>query len=421
MAKPHINVVFVGHVDHGKSTLVGRILYDSGKIREDEMNKLKAIAKEVGKETFEFAFVMDVTKEERKRGVTIDINWKEIETPKNHITIIDAPGHRDFIKNMITGASDADAAVLVVDVDAGLQQQTKEHLFLTRTLGIDQLVVAVNKMDKVGYAGGKFDKIKSEIERLAKLVGYQNITFVPVSAYAGDNVVKKSQKLEWFSGPTLFEALDKLKEPEKPTDKPLRMPVDKVYSIKGIGVVPIGRVETGRLKTGDTVIFEPSGAKGEVKSIEMHHRQMAEARPGDNIGFNIKGVDSKQIKRGDVMGTPANPPTVVGQNGWIEAKIVVLDHPNGIAKGHVPSMFVHTADVPVKITDIIAKIDPASGQETDKNPKLVKTGEAAIIKLQPLVPVVIEKSSLIPQLSRFALREGGMTIAAGVCTDINKG
>lgn len=276
-------------------------------------------------------------------------------------------------------------------------------------------------MDKVGYAKDKFDKIKNEMEKLSKLVGYQNISFIPVSAYVGDNVVKKSAKLDWYTGPTLFEMLDKLKEPEKPTGKPLRMPVDKVYSIKGIGVVPIGRIETGRLKIGDTVVFEPPGARGEIKSIEMHHRQLTQAEPGDNIGFNVKGVESKQIKRGDVMGTPANPPTVVGQTGWIEAKIVVLDHPNGIAAGHVPSMFVHTADVPVRITDIISRIDPASGQEVEKNPKVVKTGEAAIIRLQPLVPVVIEKSSSIPQLSRFALREGGMTIAAGVCTEINKG
>ncbi len=421
MPKPHINVVFVGHVDHGKSTLVGRILYDSGKIREDELNKLKAIAKEVGKETFEFAFVMDVSKEERERGVTIDINWKEIETPKNRITIIDAPGHRDFIKNMITGASDADAAVLVIDADAGVQQQTKEHLFLTRTLGIDQLVVVVNKMDKAGYSKEKFDAIKNQMEKLAGLVGYQNITFIPVSAYVGDNVVKKSDKLGWFTGPTLFEMLDRLKEPEKPLGKPLRMPIDKVYSIKGIGTVPIGRIETGVMKLGDIVIFEPSNVKGEVKSIEMHHKQMDEAQPGDNVGFNVKGPDSKQIKRGDVLGHPDDPPTVVKQTGWIEAKIVVLDHPNGLAIGHVPSMFVHTADVPVKVIEILSRIDPASGQETEKNPKVVKTGEAAVIRIRPLVPVAIEKSASIPQLSRFALREGGMTVAAGVCTEINKG
>ncbi len=421
MEKPHINVVFVGHVDHGKSTLVGRILYDSGKIREDELNKLKAIAKEVGKETFEFAFVMDVGKEERERGVTIDINWKEIETPRNKITIIDAPGHRDFIKNMITGASDADAAVLVVDADAGMQQQTKEHLFLTRTLGIDQLVVAVNKMDKAGYAKTKFDDIKNQIEKLAKLVGYTNIMFVPVSAYIGDNVVKKTDNMPWYNGPTLFEVIDKLKEPEKPLDKPLRMPVDKVYSIKGIGTVPIGRIETGVIRIGDNVVFEPSGSKGEVKSIEMHHKQMTEAKPGDNIGFNVKGPDSKQVKRGDVIGKPDKPPSVITQRGWIEAKVVVLDHPNGLAVGHVPSMFVHTADVPVQVMEIISKIDPATGQETEKNPKIVKAGEAALIRLKPMAPVVIEKSSEIPQLSRFALREGGMTIAAGVCIEINKG
>ncbi len=421
MEKPHINLVFVGHVDHGKSTLVGRILYDTGKIREEEMRKLREIAKEVGKETFEFAFVMDVTKEERERGVTIDIAWKELETIHNKITIIDAPGHKDFIRNMITGASDADAAVLVVDCDTGIQPQTKEHVFLIKTLGVGQLIIAVNKMDKVGYSKQRFEEARAQLEKLVRSVGYNDFLFVPVSAYVGDNVVKKSQNLGWFSGPTLIDAIDRLKQPEKPLNKPLRIPIDKVYSIKGVGTVPIGRVETGVLKIGDEVVFEPSGVKGEVRSIEMHHQQLTKAEPGDNIGFNVRGADYKLIKRGDVCCHPASKPKVAGPNGWIECKIVVLEHKTGLSVGHMPTMFIHTIDIPAKIIEMVSKSDAMTGEEVEKSPKVLKTGDAGIIRLQPMESVVVEKSSFIPQLSRFALREAGITVAAGMITDISYG
>jgi len=275
--KPHINVVTIGHVDHGKSTLIGRLLFDSGAIPEQELRKLKEKAKELKKETFEFAFVMDNLKEERERGVTIDLMYKPVITDKLYITIIDAPGHRDFIKNMITGASQADAAILVVSAKDGVQEQTKEHMYLSKVLGINQVVVAVSKMDAVNYDESKYNEVVDQVKKLLASIGYkaEDVPFVPCSGYVGDNVVKKSDKLGWFKGNTLLNTLnDKLVAPEKPIDKPLRLPVQDVYTITGVGTVPVGRVETGVLKPGEKVVFMPSGASGEVKSVEMHHKQL---------------------------------------------------------------------------------------------------------------------------------------------------
>jgi len=418
-AKPHLNLVTIGHVDCGKSTLVGRLLFDTGNLREEDLRKLKELAKELKKETFEFAFVMDKLKEERERGVTIDIMHTRFDTPKYYFTMIDAPGHRDFVKNMITGASQADAAILVVSAKEGVQEQTKEHVFLVKVLGVNQLIVAINKMDAVNYDKARFEEVKAEVEKLLKSVGYDTskIIFMPVSAFIGDNVAKKSDKLSWYDGPTLYEALDTFKVPEAPVDKPLRLPVQDVYSITGIGTVPVGRVETGVLKTGQTVIFMPPGVKGEVKSIEMHHEKVSEAKPGDNVGFCVRGVDKKSIRRGDVVGLEDNPPTIAKE---FTAQIIVLQHPNVITKGYTPVFHVHTAQVACKITEIQKKIDPKSGQTLQENPDFIKTGDAAIVKCVPTKPLVVEKVKDFPPLGRFAIRDMGMTVAAGVVLDVVK-
>jgi elongation factor 1-alpha len=415
--KPHMNLVTIGHVDHGKSTLVGRLLYDSKAISEEEMRKLKERAKELKKETFEFAFVMDQMKEEQERGVTIDIAHKEFKTQKYYFTIIDAPGHRDFVKNMITGASQADAAILVCSAKEGVQEQTKEHVFLVKVLGIKQLIVAINKMDAVGYDKAKYEATKTDVGNLLKTVGYDisKIQFIPVSAYQGDNVVNKSSNMSWYNGPTLVEALDSLSVPPAPIDKPLRIPIQDVFTISGIGTVPVGRVETGVLKVGDTVVFMPGGMRGEVKSIEMHHEQMPEAKPGDNIGFNVRGIDKESVKRGYVAGKPDNPPTVAKE---FTAQIIVLEHPNVIAPGYTPVFHCHTAQVACKITEILKKIDPKTGAELEKNPKFIKTGDSAIVKCVPTKDLVIEPSTKIPELSRFAIRDMGKTIAAGICLEV---
>ncbi|MEK6857121.1 MAG: translation elongation factor EF-1 subunit alpha [Nanoarchaeota archaeon] len=419
---PHINIVFVGHVDHGKSTTVGRLLYDSGNVDENTMRKLKETAEELGKGGFEFAFVMDQLVEERKRGVTIDLSHKQFKTKKYDFTIIDAPGHRDFIKNMITGAAQADAAVIVVGSE-GIQAQTKEHVFLSKTLGVAQIIVAVNKMDVNKYDQAKFNAIKTDVSALLKSVGYklELVQFVPLASFLGDNVVKRSTNMPWYTGPTLLEALDNLTAPEKPTQLPLRLPIQDVYNIKGIGVVPVGRIETGIMKVGDKIVIMPGregkGVQGEVKTIEMHHEQLQMAEPGDNVGFNVRGIELKDIARGDVLGPVSNPPTVATE---FTAQIVVLNHPTVITVGYTPVFHIHTTQVACQFTELVRKLNPATGEVLAEHPDFLKNGDVAIVKLKPAQPMVIERQKDIPKLAKFAVRDSGMTVAAGMCIDLVK-
>jgi elongation factor 1-alpha len=414
--KPHLNLVTIGHVDHGKSTLVGRLLYDTGAVRDEQMRKLKEIAKELKKETFEFAFVMDKLKEERERGVTIDIMHQRFDTQKYYFTIIDAPGHRDFVKNMITGTSQADGAILVCSAKEGVQEQTKEHAYLAKVLGVGQMIVAINKMDAVGFEEKKYNETKEAMIKLLTGIGYKvaDIPFIPTSGYQGDNVAKKSEHMAWYKGPTIVEALDLFKVPEQPRDKPLRLPIQDVYTITGVGTVPVGRIETGVLKVNDAIVFVPSGAQGEVKTIEMHHEQVEEAGPGDNIGFNVRGIGKGDIKRGDVACHGQNQAKPVKE---FTAQIIVLNHPSVISKGYTPVFHIHTAQIAATITEIVKKLDPKTGQVAQENPDFIKTGDAAIIKVKPTKPIVIEKHSEIPQLARFAIRDMGQTVAAGICID----
>ncbi|ABR56365.1 translation elongation factor EF-1 subunit alpha [Methanococcus aeolicus] len=419
--KPVLNVAFIGHVDAGKSTTVGRLLLDSGTIDPQIIERLKREASEKGKAGFEFAYVMDGLKEERERGVTIDIAHKKFESKKYDVTIVDCPGHRDFIKNMITGASQADAAVLVCDVNdakTGLQPQTREHIFLIRTLGVNQLAVAINKMDTVDYSEEEYKAMVDMLSnQLLKMLGYNpaNIHFVPVASFVGDNNVKKSDKMPWYKGPTLVEVIDTFNPPEKPTNLPLRMPIQDVYTITGVGTVPVGRVETGVMKPGDKVVFEPAGVSGEIKTIEAHHEQLPKAEPGDNVGFNVRGVGKKDIKKGDVLGHPDNIPTVAEE---FTAQIVVLQHPSVMTVGYTPVFHAHTAQVACTFMELQKKLNPATGEVKEENPDFLKAGDAAIVKIMPTKPMVIENVKEIPQLGRFAIRDMGMTVAAGMCIDV---
>jgi len=423
--KPHINLVFIGHVDHGKSTTVGRLLYDSKNIDEQTMRKLKEKAKALGKPGFEFAFVMDNLKEEQERGLTIDLAHKKFETDKYYFTIIDAPGHRDFIKNMITGASQADAGVLIVSGNPGdgVQAQTKEHVFLARTLGVNQLIVGINKMDMAKYDQKRFEEVKEQVSALLKSVQYKpaEVQFIAMASFHGDNLVNKSDKMPWYKGPTLVEAVNNLKEPEKPTELPLRLPIQDVYNITGIGVVPVGRVETGVMKIGDKVFVVPAregkGVQGEVKSIEMHHEQLQQAVPGDNIGFNVRGIGKKDIARGDVLGHVDSPPTVATE---FTAQVVVLNHPTVITVGYTPVFHIHTAQVACAVTAIVKQLNPSTGETIKENPDFIKNGDVAIIKLKPVTPLVIERQKDIPNMARFAVRDSGVTVAAGMCIDLVK-
>jgi elongation factor 1-alpha len=406
-AKEHMNLAFIGHVDHGKSTLVGHLLLQSGAIAEQQLAQGEN----------KYRFVMDKLTEERERGVTIDLAHAKFETPKYEFTIVDCPGHRDFVKNMITGASQADAGVLVVAIDDGIMPQTKEHVFLSRTLGIGQLIVAINKMDLVKYDEKKFNELKDQVSALIKTVGYKpsEVKFIPISAFEGDNITKKSENTPWYKGPSLVDSLGDLKAPDKPTKLPLRVPVQDVYSITGVGTVPVGRVETGIMKKADNVTFEPAGVSGEVKSIEMHHEVLEQAEPGDNVGFNVRGVGKNDIKRGDVAGHSTSAPTVAKE---FTAQIVVLQHPGVITVGYTPVFHCHTAQVACTFMELQKKLDPATGQVKEENPDFLKTGDAAYVVVKPTKPMVIEKIKEIPHMGRFAIRDMGQTVAAGVCIDL---
>ena len=419
--KPNINVVFVGHVDHGKSTTIGRLMYDSGNLPEQELQKLKEEAVKNGKVGFEFAFVMDKYKEERERGVTIDLSYKKFMTQKYQVTIIDAPGHKDFVKNMITGASQADAAFLTVSAKDGVQPQTKEHLWLLRTMGVQQVNVNINKMDTVDYKEEAYNKTKADVSVILKQVGInpEKVTFLAISAFLGDNIAKKSDKMPWYKGPTLMEMFDLLQEPKKPTTLPMRMPLQDVYEITGIGVVPVGKIETGIMKVGQKVIILPGrsgkGVPGEVKTIEMHHESMPEAIAGDNVGINIKGIGKKDVARGDVVCDAGKPATIAEE---FTAQIAVINHPTVIAKGYTPVFHVHTAQVPCQFMEIVKKIDPKTGQASAEKVDFIKNGDVAVVKLKPMGNLVIEKQSENPNMSRFAIRDAGATVAAGICIDL---
>jgi elongation factor 1-alpha len=426
--KPHLNLIIIGHVDHGKSTTTGHLLYLAGVVDDRTIKAFEEEAKKMGKETFKFAWVLDNLKEERERGVTIDLRFLRFETPKYFFTVIDAPGHRDFVKNMVTGASQADAAVLFVsakrgEFEAGIGPggQTREHAFLAFTLGVHQLVVAVNKMDdvSVNWSEERYNEIKNEISRMLRMVGFrvEKIPFVPVSGWTGDNLMKKSEKMPWYEGPTLYEALDTFEVPAKTLNKPLRVPIQDVYTITGVGTVPVGRVETGVLKEGQQVSFMPSNVKGEVKSIETHHVRVPKAEPGDNIGFNVRGVSKQEIRRGDVMGPVENPPTVAKE---FIGQIIIIYHPTAVAAGYTPVLHYHTGQVACKFTELIRKLDPRTGQVVEEKPAFLKTGDGAVVRMEPLHPIALEAYTDFPELGRFAVRDMGTTVAAGVVKEITK-
>ena len=421
--KPNMNVVFVGHVDAGKSTIVGQLLFQSGLVPEQQMKKLREEAEKHGKVGFEFAYVMDKIKEERERGVTIDLAYRKLLTNKYQITIIDAPGHRDFVKNMITGASQADSAFLVIAAKSGVQPQTTEHLWLLRTMGVQNLAVAINKMDEVEYKEETFNKVKEDVSTLLKQVGInpENTPFLALSGLKGDNVGKKSENMTWYKGPTILEQFDEFKKPESPTGLAMRMPVQDVYEITGIGTVPVGKVETGIMKVGQKVKVLPGrtgeGITGEVKTIEMHHDTLPEAEAGDNVGINVRGVGKKDIARGDVICDAANPIPVVEE---FIAQIAVINHPTVLAKGYTPVFHIHTAQVPCQFVELIEQVNPKTGEVIKANPDFLKNGDVAKVRIKPQGNLCLETQKDNPYMSRFAVRDAGQTVAAGMCMEITK-
>jgi elongation factor 1-alpha len=428
--KTHINLVVISHVDAGKSTTTGHLIYKCGGIDKRTIEKFEKEAAELGKSSFKYAWVLDNLKAERERGITIDIALWKFETPRFYYTVIDAPGHRDFIKNMITGTSQADVALLVIDsslggFEAGISKdgQTREHALLAYTLGVKQMMVGMNKMDDVSvmYGESRYKEIMEEVANYLKKVGYKpaKVPFIPISGWSGDNMIDKSSNMTWYKGPYLLEALDAVKPPKRPIDKPLRLPLQDVYKIGGIGTVPVGRVETGVIKPAQNVVFAPTGVTTEVKSVEMHHESMPEAVPGDNVGFNVKNVSVKEIKRGNVCGdTKRDPPQGCTT---FKAQVIVLNHPGQISNGYSPVLDCHTAHVACKFQEITQKMDRRSGKVLEENPKFVKSGDACIAIMAPSKPMCVESFTEYPPLGRFAVRDMRCTVAVGVIKGVTKG
>nr|AIM46989.1 translation elongation factor 1-alpha [Colponema vietnamica] len=427
--KQHVNLVVIGHVDSGKSTSTGHLIYKCGGIDKRTIEKFEKEAAEMGKGSFKYAWVLDKLKAERERGITIDIALWKFESSKYYFTIIDAPGHRDFIKNMITGTSQADVAILIVaagtgEFEAGISKegQTREHALLAFTLGVKQMIVCVNKMDdkSVGWGQPRYDEISKEVKAYLKKVGYDDtkVPFVPISGWHGDNMIERSTNMPWYKGPTLLEALDAIIPPKRPSDKPLRLPLQDVYKIGGIGTVPVGRVETGILKPGMVVTFAPGNVTTEVKSVEMHHEALAEAEPGDNVGFNVKNVSVKDIRRGYVAGdSKQDPPREAAS---FDAQVIVLNHPGQIQNGYAPVLDCHTAHIACKFNSIDVKIDRRTGKELEKEPKFIKSGDAAMVNMLPSKPMCVESFSEYPPLGRFAVRDMRQTVAVGVIKNVTK-
>jgi len=427
--KVHVNLVVIGHVDAGKSTTTGHLIYKCGGIDKRTIEKFEKEAAELGKGSFKYAWVLDNLKAERERGITIDIALWKFESPSYYFTVIDAPGHRDFIKNMITGTSQADVAILVIDssqggFEAGISKdgQTREHALLAFTLGVKQMIVAMNKMDDttVMYAEARYKEIKQEVSGYLKKVGYKpmKIPFVPISGWAGDNMIEKSTNMAWYKGPYLLEALDNVNPPKRPSDKPLRLPLQDVYKIGGIGTVPVGRVETGIIKPGMVCTFAPTGVSTEVKSVEMHHEALEQATPGDNVGFNVKNLSVKDIKRGYVASDSKNDPALGCAN--FTAQVIIMNHPGQISAGYAPVLDCHTAHVACKFKEISEKMDRRSGKVTEENPKFVKNGDACIATLEPTKPMCVEAFTDYPPLGRFAVRDMRQTVAVGVIKAVDK-
>uniref|UniRef100_A0A8C5VA80 Elongation factor 1-alpha n=1 Tax=Microcebus murinus TaxID=30608 RepID=A0A8C5VA80_MICMU len=408
--KTHINIVVIGHVDSGKSTTTGHLIYKCGGIDKRTIEKFEKEAAEMGKGSFKYAWVLDKLKAERERGITIDISLWKFETSKYYVTIIDAPGHRDFIKNMITGTSQADCAVLIVaagvgEFEAGISKngQTREHALLAYTLGVKQLIVGVNKMDSTEppYSqkrdGLKYEEIVKEVSTYIKKIGYNpdTVAFVPISGWNGDNMLEPSANMPWFkgwkvtrkdgnaSGTTLLEALDCILPPTRPTDKPLRLPLQDVYKIGGIGTVPVGRVETGVLKPGMVVTFAP------VNSVEMHMNSSRGQR-----GFNVKNVSVKDVRRGNVAGDSKNDPPM--EAAGFTAQVIILNHPGQISAGYAPVLDCHTAHICLQ-----EKID----RRLEERWRM--SGDAAIVDMVPGKPMCVESFSDYPPLGKEDYLENG--------------
>ncbi len=461
--KDHVSLVVCGHVDSGKSTTTGRLMFELGGISQREMDKLKAKAEAAGKGSFLFAFYTDNNKEEQERGVTISCNTKEFATDTKRYSIIDAPGHRDFIKNMVKGSSQADVALLMVPANKGgfevsiqkgnhkeneVQGQTRQHARLINLLGVEQLLVGVNKMDdpSVNFSQERYEEIKKEVARMLTLVGWKkdkvaNVPFIPMSGFHGDNLLKKSDNMPWWNGAevtnlngdkvqvdTVYDALEKMVcFPKRDLTAAVRMPVSGVHNIKGVGTVVTGRLEQGSIKPGEEVKFIPThtdanACAGKVFTVEMHHKSQEMAAAGDNVGLNIKGLDKTNMPRGgDVMTLKKDMSLIpLSKKNSFVCVVSVLEHPGQLRVGYTPVAYIRTATCACRITAINWKVGKSTGGVKVENPEYIETGVGAEVVFQPQAPFIAEPFNVCAGLGRVAIFEGNSVVMLGKVMKVNK-
>ncbi len=403
MEEKTLHIVIVGHIDHGKSTLVGRLFYDTGCLPPDKVEELKRISAEMGKE-LEFAYMMDHLEEERQKGITIDIAHTFFATPKRRYVIIDAPGHKEFLKNMITGSSQAQAALLLVDISQGIKEQTRRHCYILGLLGIKQVAVLVNKMDMVDYSEASYKAIRAEIGSVLGKLNIKPAYIIPIAARLGDNIAGKSDKLPWFKGPTVLEALDSFSTNEAQTTR-LRFPVQDVYDVDGEKTA-VGRVESGVVRKAQDVYILPDGTKGRITAIKQFMRDdIGSATVGECIGV----TSGSALKRGQIVVDEVSSTitdTIRANIFWLIDK----DYKIGIPL----TWKCATQEAKGKIEKIHKRFDPASIEVVEEGAKEIRPAEIAEVEIKLDRKVVIDRFSDIPEMGRFVLEHMGHPVAGGI-------
>ncbi|XP_044532970.1 HBS1-like protein isoform X1 [Gracilinanus agilis] len=427
--KQLLNLVVIGHVDAGKSTLMGHLLYLLGNVNKRTMHKYEQESKKAGKASFAYAWVLDETGEERERGVTMDVGMTKFETKTKVITLMDAPGHKDFIPNMITGAAQADVAVLVVDAsrgefEAGFETggQTREHGLLVRSLGVTQLAVAVNKMDQVNWQQERFQEITGKLGHFLKQAGFKesDVAFIPTSGLSGENLITKSQSSEltkWYQGQCLLEQIDSFKPPQRSIEKPFRLCVSDVFKDQGSGFCVTGKIEAGYIQTGDRLLAMPPNETCTAKGIMLHDEPVDWAAAGDHVSLTLVGMDIIKINVGCIFCGPKEPIKACTR---FRARILIFNIEIPITKGFPVLLHYQTVSEPATIRRLISILHKSTGEVTKKRPKLLTKGQNALVELQTQRPVALELYKDFKELGRFMLRYSGSTIAAGVVTEIKE-
>lgn len=425
--KEQLHMVTIGHVDAGKSTLMGHLLYRLGRVNQKLMHKYEQESKKLGKQSFMYAWILDETGEERNRGITMDIGQSQLETETKVVTLLDAPGHKDFIPNMITGAAQADVALLVVDATRGEFEtgfesggQTREHALLVRSLGVSQLCVAINKLDTVGWSETRFLEIATKLNTFLKQAGFRekDVTFVPCSGLTGENLTSPptEQALkQWYTGPTLLQVIDTFKVPERPVSKPLRLTVSDIFKGTGSGFCLSGRVETGMIQTGDKVLVQPQNEIALVKAISIEDVNSQTAFAGDCVSVTIANYDQQNMAVGYVLCDPAHPVPVSSK---FEARIVIFNITVPITKGYSVILHQQSLVEPAVITKLVAQLHKSSGEVVKRRPRCLTRNTTALVVVETNRPVCVELYRDVKELGRFMLRVAGATIAAGLITKV---